>query len=506
MSDRVSMKAKPIFRGQRCLDVSRTFLASILISAVPLVASSSAEPADPANPASKPVKDENAKAGQNSKPVKDSSRASGKDSSPVQDEGNKANERSQDMPEDARPIDDDGDQANENSSPVEDSSKAAGNDSRKIRDSNSGKASPDAKRTADSSRKAGPEAATVNDGNTDKANPAARATSSADRAKQADPPPAVQEVPTAFESETAVREAVAEAEAAVRQSKLQIARPEDARGIISGILAEDSPVARAEEARGDVLADAAASAVAEVPDSRRAEGRDYLRDRLRGQLAATREAPRFFRYRGEDYQQALVPADDALPFFGSGRRYVHFHSKTSIPAVLLANASLGNVNVLTATEANRVFAPSESQLAVLPEEYRAAEAWVISYPVSKENMISSEDIVFRQGSTQFADIHAYDMIQMLAEAIKDPALAGQRIVIEGHTSAEGAFEENQSLSQHRAEAIARELIRNGVSPEKVIPVGFGESEARHAANAPEEMRSRDRRVILFTLEDEPGGD
>lgn len=455
-------------------------LSCLLISVSALAISSAA---DPANPESKPLKDESAKAGQDAKPVRDTSKASGNDSRPVQDEGSKANERAQEKPADTRAITDESGKASPDARKVEDKAPAAGNDSRKVTDDNSNKASPDSRRATDSSRKAGPEAAVVNDAHHDKANPASWPASAADRAKQGGEQPVLPEEPTAFESETAVREAMTEAESAVRLSKLQISRPEEARAIIAGILATDGPVSRAEQARGNAIADAAASAAADVPGEMRAGAKDYLRDRLSGQPAADRTAPPFFR--------PMTTTADSLRFFHAGRRYVHFHSKTSIPAVLLAQVSLGNVELQTAAEAARFFATAGDPLASLPESYRSADARVISYPVSKESMIDSGDIVFRAGSTQFADPHAYETIQMLSEAMKDPMFADQRFIIEAHATADDSFEEIQILSQQRAEAIARELARNGVSAEQLIPVGHGRSEARGES-----------RVILFRL-DEP---
>jgi outer membrane protein OmpA-like peptidoglycan-associated protein len=399
----------------------------------------------------------------------------------------------------SKPLKDDSAEAGRDSTPVEDSSKAAGNDSRKVADGTSDKASPEARRTTDSSRKAGPDAAAVNDGNKDKANPASRPAAPADRAKQAGEQTVAPEEPTAFENETAVRAAVTEAEAAFRQSKLQIAGPDEARTIIGGLLGADGAVSRAEEARMKASGEAEAAATADVPDEMRTQVSGYLRDRLRGPVAADREVPAFFRDSAGAKGQALVPAEGSERFFHSGRRYVHFHSKTSIPAVVLANAALGRIAVQPVADATRVFATAEADLALLPEAYRAADAWVISYPVSKESMISSGDIVFRPGSTQFSDTRSYDMVVALSEALQDPALENERFVIEAHTSAEGSFEENQILSQERAEAIARALVREGVSLEQVIPVGYGESEARHPANSPEELRSRDRRIVVVRL-------
>ena len=71
--------------------------------------------------------------------------------------------------------------------------------------------------------------------------------------------------------------------------------------------------------------------------------------------------------------------------------------------------------------------------------------------------------------------------------------------IEGHASAEGDYGQNLLLSQERAERISRELVRHGVSAERLMPVGYGETEAAHPANAADSERSLDRRVMVFRM-------
>ena len=50
-----------------------------------------------------------------------------------------------------------------------------------------------------------------------------------------------------------------------------------------------------------------------------------------------------------------------------------------------------------------------------------------------------------------------------------------RIEVAGHTDTKGSEEYNQRLSERRAEAVANQLINNGVSAQRVIAVGYGES-------------------------------
>jgi OOP family OmpA-OmpF porin len=73
-------------------------------------------------------------------------------------------------------------------------------------------------------------------------------------------------------------------------------------------------------------------------------------------------------------------------------------------------------------------------------------------------------------------------------------------VIEGHASAEGDDDGNLALSQERAERIVSVLTRLGVEPERLVPVGFGESKARFTANDGEALLKQDRRVLIFRFD------
>jgi len=59
------------------------------------------------------------------------------------------------------------------------------------------------------------------------------------------------------------------------------------------------------------------------------------------------------------------------------------------------------------------------------------------------------------------------------------------IEVGGHTDTTGSEEYNQTLSEKRAEAVKNELIQNGISPERIRAMGYGESRpisSDHAMN------------------------
>ncbi len=70
--------------------------------------------------------------------------------------------------------------------------------------------------------------------------------------------------------------------------------------------------------------------------------------------------------------------------------------------------------------------------------------------------------------------------------------------VQGHTDNVGKPELNQALSQRRAEAVARYLIRRGVAPDALLARGYGDSQPV-ADNATPEGRAQNRRVVLIEI-------
>ncbi|MDR1606801.1 MAG: OmpA family protein [Deltaproteobacteria bacterium] len=74
-----------------------------------------------------------------------------------------------------------------------------------------------------------------------------------------------------------------------------------------------------------------------------------------------------------------------------------------------------------------------------------------------------------------------------------------RVAIVGHTDSSGSVDYNLSLGWRRAEAIMRELVRQGVDPSRLIVDTKGESEPI-ADNVSGEGRARNRRVELHVAQ------
>ncbi len=73
---------------------------------------------------------------------------------------------------------------------------------------------------------------------------------------------------------------------------------------------------------------------------------------------------------------------------------------------------------------------------------------------------------------------------------------GRRIAVEGHTDSVGTVVYNKQLSTRRAEGVARELSRNGVSRGNMQVEGFGEGSPISTNNS-DAGRARNRRVEVI---------
>jgi outer membrane protein OmpA-like peptidoglycan-associated protein len=91
-----------------------------------------------------------------------------------------------------------------------------------------------------------------------------------------------------------------------------------------------------------------------------------------------------------------------------------------------------------------------------------------------------------------------DLIPMLkkqADLLKD-YFSGIDIYICGHTDSIGRVERNQELSLDRALAVYSELLKDGISKERMKPQGFG-SDFPLETNDTEAGRSRNRRIEII---------
>ncbi|MEE9319394.1 MAG: OmpA family protein [Granulosicoccus sp.] len=69
------------------------------------------------------------------------------------------------------------------------------------------------------------------------------------------------------------------------------------------------------------------------------------------------------------------------------------------------------------------------------------------------------------------------------------------VTVNGHTDNRGSAADNLELSKQRVISVVKYLIANGVSPQRLRPYGYGESQPR-SSNATPEGREHNRRIEI----------
>jgi outer membrane protein OmpA-like peptidoglycan-associated protein len=126
----------------------------------------------------------------------------------------------------------------------------------------------------------------------------------------------------------------------------------------------------------------------------------------------------------------------------------------------------------------------------------------------RHNLIASvasasfSDIFFRFDSDKLRDGASAMKVDEIAQVLNSPRHRASRFLIEGHTCDLGDSAHNDKLSAKRADAIMKMLIKRGVAKERLVALGFGETEivdpvtGRELASEAETKRMKSRRVVL----------
>ncbi len=87
-------------------------------------------------------------------------------------------------------------------------------------------------------------------------------------------------------------------------------------------------------------------------------------------------------------------------------------------------------------------------------------------------VVNLPDVLFEYKKTNLTT-SAQDKVSHIAKVLKERA-NNRRVAIEGHADAKGSESYNQTLSQRRAEAVAKELAYSGVADRRLTTRGYGE--------------------------------
>lgn len=107
--------------------------------------------------------------------------------------------------------------------------------------------------------------------------------------------------------------------------------------------------------------------------------------------------------------------------------------------------------------------------------------------------INLPDVLFGFNRSDLG-VEANQLVGEISGILRDKA-QGREVMVEGHTDSVGSEEYNKSLSERRADTVARTLISSGVNNRLVRSKGFGENRPI-ASNDTESGRQRNRRVEI----------
>lgn len=117
----------------------------------------------------------------------------------------------------------------------------------------------------------------------------------------------------------------------------------------------------------------------------------------------------------------------------------------------------------------------------------------VSVKVDPEAMVTFNNLLFDLDSADL-NFDSTKQIEQIAIALRK--LPDVKFLLEGHTCDLGNERHNLDLSERRAEMVRRHLIRDGVEPDQLISLGFGETDPVVENNS-EENRAKNRRVVIY---------
>ena len=144
---------------------------------------------------------------------------------------------------------------------------------------------------------------------------------------------------------------------------------------------------------------------------------------------------------------------------------------------------------------------SVEMMTLPPAEIRAAEEPIDPKPERITKIEIEQQIQFTTWKAQILE-ESFEVLDKVADTMKaHPELT--LVEIQGHTAKANKPDKTQRLSQDRAEAVRKYLMKKGVEAERLVAKGYGE-EHPVADNETEEGREQNRRVEFVVLEQKEG--
>ncbi len=113
--------------------------------------------------------------------------------------------------------------------------------------------------------------------------------------------------------------------------------------------------------------------------------------------------------------------------------------------------------------------------------------------LKRGKVMTLDEMKFNSGKIELLDRSLPDLHRVISFMKDNPHLD---LAIEGHTDNVGSEENNQRLSQARAEAVAEYVIEHGIDADKIHIKGYGETYPT-ADNGSPDGREKNRRVDIY---------
>ncbi|MEN8688430.1 MAG: OmpA family protein [Desulfuromonadales bacterium] len=141
---------------------------------------------------------------------------------------------------------------------------------------------------------------------------------------------------------------------------------------------------------------------------------------------------------------------------------------------------------------NQVGKSMDEQEAAMRRELAAVEAANIQRNADVLAVTFRSDYLFAVGSANL-NAGSFNEISRVSRVLNQ--YPDTSIQVAGHTDSTGSEQSNQVLSEQRASNVKNALVGQGVDPNRISTIGFGES-APVADNSTESGRQLNRRVVI----------
>ena len=138
----------------------------------------------------------------------------------------------------------------------------------------------------------------------------------------------------------------------------------------------------------------------------------------------------------------------------------------------------------------------EEIVDILVEYIGPTEEEIEELQVDLDALIEVKVVEFETKSFELTPTGIALLDEILVALSKAPEV---RIRITGHTDSRGSAEENQQLSEDRADAVLVYLVKSGQSRDRFEVIGYGEDNPADTNDTPQ-GRAHNRRIEFIALE------